>query len=275
MIEETVIEKMVDKYDSSVDSEELIRQIAATSDSVDSDDLMRQASALLQGSQDEEIPAVLTEEYPAVQSLPSIAEDGSRSEENEGSITQAVQSKHTKKSSPLVPLVLFLAVFGMAAAVGISLGLEKRDESTSNTESNTSYLRPKANTTTDTVKDVEKIGEELEVSPSEYAAGLLEALEEEKKAIDETTGPKSSNSANPEPPPPIVDEDVEANDMVAMSMPINIVSHELTMDEEEVINYTVDEEEKTSIDSLIAMSIPANIVPYGDDGPQFGRRRYN
>ena len=273
MIEETVIEKMVDKYDSSVDSEELIRQIAATSDSVDSDDLMRQASALLQGSQDEEIPAVLTEEYPAVQSLPSITEDGSRSEENEGSITQAVQSKHTKKSSPLVPLVLFLAVFGMAAAVGISLGLEKRDESTSNTESNTSYLRPKTNTTTDTVKDVEKIDEELEVSPSEYAAGLLEALEEEKKAIDETTGPKSSNSE--EPPRPIVDEDVEANDMVAMSMPINIVSHELTMDEEEVINYTVDEEEKASIDSLIAMSIPANIVPYGEDGPQFGRRRYN
>ena len=269
MIEETVIEKMVDKYDSSVDSEELIRQIAATSDSVDSDDLMRQASALLQGSQDEEIPAVLTEEYPAVQSLPC----NSRSEENEGSITQAVQSKHRKKSSPLVPLVLFLAVFGMAAAVGISLGLEKRDESTSNTESNTSYLRPKTNTTTDTVKDVEKIDEELEVSPSEYAAGLLEALEEEKKAIDETTGPKLSNSE--EPPRTIVDEDVEANDMVAMSMPINIVSHELTMDEEEVINYTVDEEEKTSIDSLIAMSIPANIVPYGEDGPQFGRRRYN
>ena len=102
------------------------------------------------------------------------------------------------------------------------------------------------------MKDVEKIDEELEVSPSEYAAELLVALEEEKKAINETTGPKSSNSE--EPPRPIVDEDV---------------------DEEEVINYTVDEEEKASIDSLIAMSIPPTIVPYGNDGPQFGRRRYN
>ena len=70
--------------------------------------------------------------------------------------------------------------------------------------------------------------------------------------INETTDPKSSNSE--EPPRQIVDEDV---------------------DEEEVINYTVDEEEKASIDSLIAMSIPPNIVPYGNDGPQFGRRRYN
>ena len=217
---------------------------------------------------EEEIFSAPTEEYPAVQQMVAVAEVS----DVEGSIP-GTTAMSTRKVKSLIALAVFLALSGIATAVGVTMANRASSvEEAANVaapaagdgedevKSDTSYLRPK---------------EEQNVIISEVHHSSKSSKPESTKSAK----PKHSSAKSAKASSTKSEKASHASAHAQTSVGGGWVMEEvgsMSMSMSMAVTPFEKEEEESSV-LIGSMSMPDNIVQqeHGEDGPQFGRRQYN
>ena len=226
---------------------------------------------------EEEIFSAPTEEYPAVQQMVAVAEVS----DVEGSIP-GTTAMSTRKVKSLIALAVFLALSGIATAVGVTMAnrassveeaanVAAAGDGEDEVKSDTSYLRPKEeqNVIISEVHHSSKSSKPTHTSSksakpeSTKSAKPKHSSAKSAKASSTKSSKASHASAHAQTSVGGGWEVMEAVGSMSMSMSMAVTPFEK-------------EEEESSV-LIGSMSMPDNIVQqeHGEDGPQFGRRQYN
>ena len=229
---------------------------------------------------EEEIFSAPTEEYPAVQQMVAVAEVS----DVEGSIP-GTTAMSTRKVKSLIALAVFLALSGIATAVGVTMANRASSvEEAANVaapaagdgedevKSDTSYLRPKEEQVI-----ISEVHHSSKSSKPTHTSSKSAKPESTKSAKPKHSSAKSAKASSTKSSKAshasahaqtsvgggYITGEVDAVGSMSMSMSMAVTPFEK-------------EEEESSV-LIGSMSMPDNIVQqeHGEDGPQFGRRQYN
>ena len=223
---------------------------------------------------EEEIFSAPTEEYPAVQQMVAVAEVS----DVEGSIP-GTTAMSTRKVKSLIALAVFLALSGIATAVGVTMA-----NRASSVEEAANVAAPAAGDGEDEVKS-----DTSYLRPKEEQNVIISEVHHSSKSSKPTH--HSSKSAKPESTKSAKPKHSSAKSAKASSTKSSKASHASAHAQtsvgggwviEEVGSMSMavtpfEKEEEESSVLIGSMSMPDNIVQqeHGEDGPQFGRRQYN
>ena len=227
---------------------------------------------------EEEIFSAPTEEYPAVQQMVAVAEVS----DVEGSIP-GTTAMSTRKVKSLIALAVFLALSGIATAVGVTMA-----NRASSVEEAANVTAPAAGDGEDEVKS-----DTSYLRPKEEQNVIISEVHHSSKSSKPTH--TSSKSAKPESTKSAKPKHSSAKSAKASSTKSSKASHasahaqtsvgggwvmeevgSMSMSMSMAVTPFEKEEEESSV-LIGSMSMPDNIVQqeHGEDGPQFGRRQYN
>lgn len=227
---------------------------------------------------EEEIFSAPTEEYPAVQQMVAVAEVS----DVEGSIP-GTTAMSTRKVKSLIALAVFLALSGIATAVGVTMA-----NRASSVEEAANVAAPAAGDGEDEVKS-----DTSYLRPKEEQNVIISEVHHSSKSSKPTH--TSSKSAKPESTKSAKPKHSSAKSAKASSTKSSKASHasahaqtsvgggwvmeevgSMSMSMSMAVTPFEKEEEESSV-LIGSMSMPDNIVQqeHGEDGPQFGRRQYN
>lgn len=227
---------------------------------------------------EEEIFSAPTEEYPAVQQMVAVAEVS----DVEGSIP-GTTAMSTRKVKSLIALAVFLALSGIATAVGVTMA-----NRASSVEEAANVAAPAAGDGEDEVKS-----DTSYLRPKEEQNVIISEVHHSSKSSKPTH--TSSKSAKPESTKSAKPKHSSAKSAKASSTKSEKASHasahaqtsvgggwvmeevgSMSMSMSMAVTPFEKEEEESSV-LIGSMSMPDNIVQqeHGEDGPQFGRRQYN
>lgn len=227
---------------------------------------------------EEEIFSAPTEEYPAVQQMVAVAEVS----DVEGSIP-GTTAMSTRKVKSLIALAVFLALSGIATAVGVTMA-----NRASSVEEAANVAAPAAGDGEDEVKS-----DTSYLRPKEEQNVIISEVHHSSKSSKPTH--HSSKSAKPESTKSAKPKHSSAKSAKASSTKSSKASHasahaqtsvgggwvmeevgSMSMSMSMAVTPFEKEEEESSV-LIGSMSMPDNIVQqeHGEDGPQFGRRQYN
>ena len=227
---------------------------------------------------EEEIFSAPTEEYPAVQQMVAVAEVS----DVEGSIP-GTTAMSTRKVKSLIALAVFLALSGIATAVGVTMANRASSvEEAANVaapaagdgedevKSDTSYLRPKEEQNV-IISEVHHSSKSSKPTHTSSKSAKPESTKSAKPKHSSAKSAKASSTKSSKASHASAHaqtsgggwEVMEAVGSMSMSMSMAVTPFEK-------------EEEESSV-LIGSMSMPDNIVQqeHGEDGPQFGRRQYN
>ena len=227
---------------------------------------------------EEEIFSAPTEEYPAVQQMVAVAEVS----DVEGSIP-GTTAMSTRKVKSLIALAVFLALSGIATAVGVTMA-----NRASSVEEAANVAAPAAGDGEDEVKS-----DTSYLRPKEEQNVIISEVHHSSKSSKPTH--HSSKSSKPESTKSAKPKHSSAKSAKASSTKSSKASHasahaqtsvgggwvmeevgSMSMSMSMAVTPFEKEEEESSV-LIGSMSMPDNIVQqeHGEDGPQFGRRQYN
>lgn len=227
---------------------------------------------------EEEIFSAPTEEYPAVQQMVAVAEVS----DVEGSIP-GTTAMSTRKVKSLIALAVFLALSGIATAVGVTMANRASSvEEAANVaapaagdgedevKSDTSYLRPK--------EEQNVIISEVHHS-SKSSKPTHHSSKSSKPESTKSAKPKHSSAKSAKASSTKSEKASHASAHAQTSVGGGWVMEEvgsMSMSMSMAVTPFEKEEEESSV-LIGSMSMPDNIVQqeHGEDGPQFGRRQYN
>lgn len=220
---------------------------------------------------EEEIFSAPTEEYPAVQQMVAVAEVS----DVEGSIP-GTTAMSTRKVKSLIALAVFLALSGIATAVGVTMANRASSvEEAANVaapaagdgedevKSDTSYLRPKEEQNV-IISEVHHSSKSSKPTHHSSKSSKPESTKSAKPKHSSAKSAKASSTKSSKASHASAHaQTLEAVGSMSMSMSMAVTPFEK-------------EEEESSV-LIGSMSMPDNIVQqeHGEDGPQFGRRQYN
>ena len=227
---------------------------------------------------EEEIFSAPTEEYPAVQQMVAVAEVS----DVEGSIP-GTTAMSTRKVKSLIALAVFLALSGIATAVGVTMANRASSvEEAANVaapaagdgedevKSDTSYLRPKEEQNV----IISEVHHSSKSSKPTHTSSKSSKPESTKSAKPKHSSAKSAKASSTKS-----EKASHASAHAQTSVGGGWVMEEvgsMSMSMSMAVTPFEKEEEESSV-LIGSMSMPDNIVQqeHGEDGPQFGRRQYN
>ena len=227
---------------------------------------------------EEEIFSAPTEEYPAVQQMVAVAEVS----DVEGSIP-GTTAMSTRKVKSLIALAVFLALSGIATAVGVTMANRASSvEEAANVaapaagdgedevKSDTSYLRPKE----EQIVNISEVHHSSKSSKPTHTSSKSAKPESTKSAKPKHSSAKSAKASSTKS-----SKASHASAHAQTSVGGGWVMEEvgsMSMSMSMAVTPFEKEEEESSV-LIGSMSMPDNIVQqeHGEDGPQFGRRQYN
>ena len=225
---------------------------------------------------EEEIFSAPTEEYPAVQQMVAVAEVS----DVEGSIP-GTTAMSTRKVKSLIALAVFLALSGIATAVGVTMANRASSvEEAANAaaagdgedevKSDTSYLRPKEEQNV-IISEVHHSSKSSKPTHTSSKSAKPESTKSAKPKHSSAKSAKASSTKSSK----ASHASAHAQTSVGGGWVMEEVGS-MSMSMSMAVTPFEKEEEESSV-LIGSMSMPDNIVQqeHGEDGPQFGRRQYN
>ena len=227
---------------------------------------------------EEEIFSAPTEEYPAVQQMVAVAEVS----DVEGSIP-GTTAMSTRKVKSLIALAVFLALSGIATAVGVTMANRASSvEEAANVaapaagdgedevKSDTSYLRPKEEQNV-IISEVHHSSKSSKPTHTSSKSGKPESTKSAKPKHSSAKSAKASSTKSSKASHASAHAQTSVGGRWVMQE-VRSMSMSMSM---AVTPFEKEEEESSVL--IGSMSMPDNIVQqeHGEDGPQFGRRQYN